>query len=215
VVEVGANMGAHTIPLARAVGPRGTVHAFEPQRVIFQILCANIALNALGHVHAHQAAVGRQAGTMIVPRLNYSAVQNFGGLELGRWQEGEGVPVTTVDALDLPACHFLKVDVEGMEEEVLAGAEQTIRRCQPVLYMENDREEKSAGLIGYLLGLGYRLFWHLPPLFNPRNYFGVAENIFGKTVSANMLGLPASATQDTAGMKEITCPEDSWKTLLD
>jgi FkbM family methyltransferase len=215
IVEIGANMGAHTIPLARAVGFRGTVHAFEPQRVLFQFLCANIALNALGHVHAHQVALGRQVGTLVVPRLNYSVAQNFGGLELGRWQDGEPVPAATVDTLNLPACHFLKVDVEGMEEDVLVGAEHTIRRCQPLLYVENDREDKSADLIRYLLGLGYRLFWHVPALFNPRNYFGVAENIFGKIVSVNMLGLPAPAVQDTPGLREITSPEDSWKTLLE
>src|SRR5437868_835956 len=47
-VEVGANIGVHTIVLARLVGPQGRVVAFEPQRIVFQMLCANVALNALG-----------------------------------------------------------------------------------------------------------------------------------------------------------------------
>ena len=46
-LEVGANIGVHTIPLARCVGPGGRVVAFEPQRIVFQMLCANVALNAL------------------------------------------------------------------------------------------------------------------------------------------------------------------------
>jgi len=76
------------------------------------------------------------------------------------------------------------------------GAEQTIRRYRPVLYVENDREEKSAALIRQLLALDYRLYWHLPPLFEPRNYFGVTENVFGRIVSVNMLGLHGSIPQN-------------------
>ena len=114
----------------------------------------------------------------------------------------------TVDSLDLPVCHLIKIDVEGMEREVLQGAEQTIRRFRPVLYMENDRPEHSAALIRQVLDLGYRLYWHLPPLFNPQNYFGVAENVFGKIVSVNMLGLPASVPQEVHGLHEITDPDD-------
>ncbi len=97
-----------------------------------------------------------------------------------------------------------------MEGEVIAGAEQTIRRFRPVLYVENDRPEHSAALIHQVLDLGYRLYWHLLPLFNPQNYFGVAENVFGRIVSVNMLGLPASVTQEVQGLHEITDPEDRW-----
>lgn len=62
VVEVGANIGAHTIGLARLVGPQGRVLAFEPQRLVFQTLCANVALNSLENVDCHWAAVGSQEG---------------------------------------------------------------------------------------------------------------------------------------------------------
>src|SRR6266849_820213 len=69
-VEVGANIGVHTIPLARLVGADGRVMAFEPQRIVFQMLCANIALNALPNVVTYQAAVGRDAGSVIVPPVD-------------------------------------------------------------------------------------------------------------------------------------------------
>src|SRR5258708_18853798 len=45
LVEVGANIGAHTVELSRMAGRDGEVHAFEPQRIVFQALCANLALN--------------------------------------------------------------------------------------------------------------------------------------------------------------------------
>ena len=52
VVEVGANLGAHTVVLAQAVAPGGGVLAFEPQRLIFQTLCANLAINSIPNVDA-------------------------------------------------------------------------------------------------------------------------------------------------------------------
>jgi FkbM family methyltransferase len=208
ILDIGANMGAHTVFLAQATGPRGCVRAFEPQRVLFQILCANIALNTLDNVYTYHAAAGREEATITVPRLDYAVVQNFGSLSLGNWSEGDRVPMITVDSLHLPACHLMKIDVEGMEAEVLAGAAQTIRQFRPVLYVENDRQEKSAALICQLLALEYRLYWHMPPLFNAKNFFGVAENAFGRIVSVNMLGLHVSVSQDIRGLPEITSPED-------
>jgi FkbM family methyltransferase len=210
ILEIGANLGAHTVFLAKATGPGGVVHAFEPQRVVFQILSANAALNALTNVYTHHAAAGREAGTIQVPRLDYGQFQNFGSLSLGGYSEGDRVPVVTVDSLQLSACHMIKIDVEGMESDVIAGGEQTIRRFRPMLYVENDRREKSAALIAQLLALEYRLYWHLPPMFNPHNHFEAAENVFGGTVSVNMLGLHVSLSQNITGLREIVNPQDTW-----
>lgn len=211
VLDVGANIGTHTVVLARIVGDGGSVLAFEPQRRIFQILCANVALNALGNVHTHHAAVGRQPGSITVPRLDLSAACNFGGLSLQGAARGEPVPVMTIDGLNLPACHFMKIDVEGMEGEVLAGAERTICKYRPVLYLENDREDRSAALISELLRLEYRLYWHLPRLYNPKNHFANEENIFANTISVNVLAIHASAKQNITGLREIRSPQDTWR----
>jgi FkbM family methyltransferase len=187
VVEVGANIGAHTVPLAQWAGPKGRVFAFEPQRVVFQTLCANVALNHLLNVHCLQQAVGSESGSIVVPLIDYQAENNFGGLGLGSYTRGERVPLVTIDALELGACDFIKLDVEGMEQEALLGARQTIERLKPVLYVENDRKDRSDDLIRTLDGMGYLLYWHLPPYFNPRNFAGLSENLFGNLVSKNML----------------------------
>jgi FkbM family methyltransferase len=129
VVEVGANIGAHTVFLARAVGPQGRVLTFEPQRLIYQTLCANLALNNITNASCWQAAVGRQPGEVRVPVLDYSQPNNFGGVALGKAHEGEVVPVVTLDSLQLARCAFLKIDVEGMEQEVIEGAVATLQRC--------------------------------------------------------------------------------------
>lgn len=102
VVEAGANIGAHTVPMAQRVGPQGRVLAFEPQRSVFQILCANLALNGLEQVEPHWSGVGNADGVISVPRLDSTQPQNFGGLSIGGPQPGESVRLVRLDSFDLP-----------------------------------------------------------------------------------------------------------------
>ena len=211
VVDVGANIGAHTVFFAKAVGPGGRVLAIEPQRILYQILCANLALNVVGNTFVQQAGLGSAPGTIQVPPINYGGNFNFGGVSLGAFQGGELVPVITLDSLALPSCHLLKVDVEGMEREVLQGAREALTRHRPLLYVENDRAEKSAALIALLFELDYRLYWHLPPLFHADNFAGHAENIFPGTISVNMFGVPRALEMSLEGFREVTSPDDKWQ----
>jgi len=203
VVEVGANIGTHTLFIARQVGFDGAVIAFEPQRVVYQCLCANMALNSVTNVQCHQQAVGAAAGNILVPSLDYSREENYGGLALEGWQQGEPTPLVTIDSLNLGRCVLLKVDVEGMEGPVLEGAAQTIARCTPVLYVENDRREKAADLVRLIDGLGYAMYWHIPPLFNPDNFRHNANNVFGNTVSINMVCIHKSIQHNLDGFLPV------------
>lgn len=214
VLDIGANIGAHTVPMARMVGAAGRVVAFEPQRMVFQMLCANLALNGIGNVQAHWAALGRAPGQILVPPINYEVTGNFGGVSLGHWQMGEEVRCITIDSLALPACHVMKIDVEGMEAEVLAGAGQTIARHRPILYVENDREAKSKALLEAMLALGYRLWWHLPHLYSSANAFGNEHNLFPGIRSINVLAIPKERPVNILDMAEITSPEANWREAL-
>src|SRR4029078_551986 len=128
-----------------------------------QALCANLALNQCTNVFAHQAAVGAKPGTIAVPALDPLSATNFAALSLQTaYPYGEPVPLVTLDGLDLPACHFLKADVEGMEGEVVQGAQRTIETYRPLMYLENDRQERSAELLGLIMGMDYAVFWHTP-----------------------------------------------------
>ncbi len=206
VVDAGANIGAHTLFFASAVSPGGAVFAFEPQRLLFQTLCANMALNSVTNAFCFHAALGSQAGRLFVPPLDYTQRNNFGGLSLGEFRKGEPVPILTLDGMTLPRCRLLKIDVEGMEQEVLAGSTFLIRQFQPVLYVENDRPEKSAALIRQIDGLGYKMFWHKPLLFNPDNFRNNPENVFGNVASMNMLCVPKSVPTDFKGAVPVEVP---------
>ncbi|HJN12491.1 MAG TPA: FkbM family methyltransferase [Pirellulaceae bacterium] len=210
VVEAGANIGAHTVRLAQLVGEAGKVHAFEPQRVVFQSLCANVALNGLANVFSHHAALGREPGQLFVPTLDYGKENNFGGLGLGGYSRGEPVAVETIDGLQLSSCGFIKIDVEGMEQDVVQGARETILQYRPVLYVENDRAEHSAALIAQIMGLGYRLYWHLPKMFRADNYYENSANVFGEIVSVNMICIDEDSELVFGDLRLITEPESDW-----
>jgi FkbM family methyltransferase len=207
VVDAGANIGAHTLALARAVGPRGVVVAAEPQRVVFQMLCANLALNEIRNVHAIHCALGAAAGRTTIPNLDFTRENNFGGIAAGA-ERGEYVRVLSVDGLALPRLDLVKIDVEGWEAEVIRGAAAAIARHRPVLYVEADRRDKAPALVEQMLGLGYALYLHLPPLFNPGNFFANPENAFGAVVSANLLAIPRDRPRPAEGLREIRSAAD-------
>lgn len=208
VVEVGANMGAHTVPLARLVGPTGAVFAFEAQRVIFQLLTANVAFNEAFRVRTVHAALGAEAGTLRVPPIDYRLPGNFGAVSLPGVEHGEAVEMRTLDSFHLPGLHFLKIDVEGMEEAVLAGARGHISRFRPLIYVENDRRAKSPALIAAIAALDYDMWWHTPPLFNPANHAGQAENLWPGVLSINMLCVPRERRTVFNGVRKVSGPED-------
>ena len=79
-IDVGANLGTHTLVLANAAGPAGFIHAYEPQRAVFHALCATLALNGIVNARAHRAVVGAARGWARLPDVDYSRPGNFGAV---------------------------------------------------------------------------------------------------------------------------------------
>ncbi len=210
VFEVGANIGAITVPLAQKAGK---VHAFEPQAEIAKCLASNIEQNHCTNVVVSPIGLGDQPGRAVVGlvyrgfdkgKTNYG----FGTLSMAR--DGE-IYVTTLDRYadsnDLKRVNLIKIDVEGMEGQVISGASTTISRFKPVLYVENDRGAKSVALIEQIMGLGYKLYWHFPPLYNP----DISD---APMVSVNMLCVPSGRLCDVSDCVPIVSPHDDWQLAL-
>jgi FkbM family methyltransferase len=218
VVEVGANIGVHTIALAREAEARHQVLvAFEPQPVIFQSLCANLAVNGLTNVLAWPYACGAKAGTLYFEQPDYGAPGNFGAVSMQSEPGSNTIPVPCVrldDALRTHTVGLLKLDVEGFELNALQGAEETIARSRPTIYVENDRLDRSQALIEWLWSKDYRMWWHLPPLFNSGNFFGRTENIYGHVVSCNMLALPKEVELEIEGFVEVVDSDSATHALM-
>lgn len=143
-IDVGANIGTMTIPMAKKVGGSGLVISFEPQRAPFMCLCGNVALtHCLQQVRCLNAAAGDRDDMIDVPVVDINKPFNVGGVRLQDTNydaavklRKEAVPVMTIDGLALNRVNLIKIDVETMESKVLAGAIETVLRCRPVIFAE-------------------------------------------------------------------------------
>ena len=139
IIEVGAHIGTHTIPLSKLI-PKGFVYAFEMQRFIHQLLCTNIILNRCGNIHTYQEAVSNQKGEVKVGLVDHSHHDNSGNVKLLDVMMDAGYPlhVTTLDHKFefLKKVDLIKVDVECHELEVLQGAYHLIEHHRPIIVTE-------------------------------------------------------------------------------
>jgi FkbM family methyltransferase len=204
-IEVGANIGALTVPLARYCEQ---VLAFEPFPENYNLLVANLVQNNLmDKVYPYNCAVGEVPGRVSIPEFEQLGHTNYGAVQIGSGDRKVlqcSLDSIVLDELKLERkIKFIKLDCEGSELAVLKGAERLIARDRPILYVENDREEKSAELIGYLLDNGYRCYWHRPPLFNRLNHNGDTKNVFGNTVSISMFCAPEELGVEVDHLDEV------------
>jgi FkbM family methyltransferase len=161
VIDAGGNIGLISVPIAQAIKEkRGVVHSFEPQRMLFYALCGTAALNDLENLFVHFNGVGADKGFLKIPRIDYGTPQDFGMVSLAHQneiEEHERVPIAVIDELELPRLDFLKVDVEGMELEVLKGARRMISAHRPWCWIEYWKVDRNA-IKEQFEGLGYRFY---------------------------------------------------------
>jgi FkbM family methyltransferase len=167
-IDCGANVGVHTIEWAKHMTGWGGVLAIEAQERIYYALAGNIALNNCFNARAVHAAVSDRAGTMKIPVPNYFKAASFGSLELKQrpgnefigqaidYSESSMVEVRTInlDSLNLKRADLIKIDIEGMEMDALAGAVNYIDRLHPILLIEIAKSDRAA-IIGWLSNFGY------------------------------------------------------------
>ena len=146
ILDIGGHIGSHTLLYSKLI-PNCKIYTFEPQRVLFNILTKNIESNNITNVTQLNNAVGdtcrdctmsnyiHEQNCTVSYDENVNKGMNYGGLPLGL--EGESVKMITIDSLNLDACHYIKIDVEGAEPLVLLGAIETIRKYKPVIFFEH------------------------------------------------------------------------------
>ena len=136
-LDVGANVGAVTLALAKYAGPRGKVYAFEPGPPNQQRLRQNLALNPAlaARTEVLECGVGDTPG-----ELWWAEEDGNPGNALLSEQGTHMIPVITLDAFSrerpLGRVDFMKIDVEGMELQVMLGARELLQKFHPALYFE-------------------------------------------------------------------------------
>jgi len=177
IVDVGANMGAIAIALARRLPPAFIFHCFEIQRIIYYQLCGNVVINGLENVHAHHLGLGAAEEIIAIPRPDYATDANTGAVSASAVVRGlrRGVTTDAPDAATEPAqfrrldsfgftdLRLIKADVEGMELDVLKGGAETLARSDyPPLLLEIYKPDQHSGLtaqtdalLKHVDGLGY------------------------------------------------------------
>jgi FkbM family methyltransferase len=190
-IDVGANIGTHALYFADLVGKTGCVAAFEPQRIVFQLLCANIALNQHMNVNTFNTAVTASEQIVHLPNLDPLVFNNFGAASL-QPSSNTAYPVKGIplDALSFPRLDFIKIDAEGSEPEIVRGAVELLQKHQPLVYAEYYPERHSECLIHLFRTLDYRVYMHPTPSFNPSNFNKEAKNIFGEYVEHSLFCVP-------------------------
>ena len=148
VLDIGAHIGSLTIPMARLIGPEGTVYAFEPQKKIYRELVHNLKLNELTNAVPLRFALSSKAGII---EMN-PAIAHDGRVSVG--EGGDKVEARTIDSFGFSDVSLMKIDVEGHEAEVLRGAEKTIGALHPVIIIEIWKRSREV-LMPILEGYGY------------------------------------------------------------
>lgn len=181
VIDVGANIGTYATWIAHFLDKdNGKIYCFEPQREVFQILCANFAINNIFNAYAYELALGSEEKFVEINEVDYNQQGSFGAFTLTDVTLPEGritklptkqrIKMTTLDKFvedyQLPKVDFIKIDAEGLDIEVMDGAKNIINMYKPDLYVEylnlgstgveDSSVEGRDRLINYLSPLGYK-----------------------------------------------------------
>jgi len=173
VLDIGANIGAHTLPLALYVGDRGKVVAFEPTEFAYQKLLKNMSLNPelKSRIVAEQVMLGQENKETCATAI-YSSWRLVGDAErhprhLGELKSTDGASMWRLDSyLDThqyPRVDLIKLDVDGYECEVLRGATGRLERDRPIIcfelapYVAHEHNSSLADLVQLLQRFNYRI----------------------------------------------------------
>jgi FkbM family methyltransferase len=153
VIDVGANVGSHSVNWAKKAQ---IIHAFEPHPNTFNNLCANLLLHMSRNVSPYQIALGAYNGDAMLDDFDLTQKHFSMGAFVG--QVGEHsikVPMRTIDSFNFAPVHFIKIDTEGGEYEVLKGANVTLQRESPIVFVEIHLTHLIEPIIEFMKERGY------------------------------------------------------------
>ncbi len=165
-VDIGANIGQHSLFASRVVGDNGKVIAFEPVSKIYRQFKESMEINNIQNIEVHNLACGEEEKEMFI----YMTEANMGGSSLvfgSDTREKEKINLVTADSILGHESHidFIKIDVEGYEYQALLGLSETLKKHHPKIMLEysyDGYKEVNLGsdkkILDLLFSLNYSLY---------------------------------------------------------
>ena len=172
-LDIGANIGTHTVAIAPHVK---NVVAFEADVENCDLLRMNCGLQdkkVARKISVNHLALSNRVGET-------STVFDYGKTHLSN-QGGTDIVMTMLDNIKgFPSVDFIKIDVEGMEYNVLQGAKNTIAYYRPHMLIEMQDSNMNPFVFDLLASMSYNMYWAPCATYNPQNHKHNSENVFGK-----------------------------------
>lgn len=152
IFDIGANIGTFTSWMAKAF-PKGKIYSFEPQRLIFQMICGNMAINNIDNVYLFNLALGKENKTIEFDEPDYFQNVDYGTFSLAKTvlekksKYKSIIDLTTLDDFikkyKINNVDFIKIDAEGMDLDVLLGSKYCLKEFKPSILVEHSDNEIS------------------------------------------------------------------------
>lgn len=208
VVDVGANIGFHSLFFSRCVGEQGCVTAVEPEPGNHQLLQLNSVLNGLRNQVIYNCLVGRDSRVVMSWHAEVDE-ENRGGTSFVLGDDGDSGPrcplmQIALDDLEMERCNLLKVDVEGFEPAVFEGARDTLRRLRPWVFFEQKSQTGFEAIQELLAEADYRSFWYVSKAYPEFNMHGNEVDFFKGATETNILAVPRERVDDSHLLRFLT-----------
>ena len=166
ILDIGAHIGYHSMNFATLT--KGKVYSFEPQPQNYKLLHLNAKINNLKNIHPIMMSLSDINESSKIPLVSKSKDKgNMGDFTINNLTSNMYAKINsrTLDSFNLENIALIKIDVQGWEKKVLKGAEETLKRCKPLLIIEFENHQllktntSVEELIAYIKQLDYYIFY--------------------------------------------------------
>ena len=194
VIDAGAFIGSHSRAFSHFAGPEGVVHAFEPQNSVFFYLEKNARQSDIKNIFCHNFALGSSNNSALIGDISY---KNRGATRIisenycmEDFNNPISIDIKRLDDLNIGRIDFIKADVEGMEFDVVSGAESKIEKYRPIIFIEVNSINNSYKFFSWSLEKKYQAYGVLNNAYNLKNFYNEKDNIFGSGKECGLLLIP-------------------------
>ena len=221
VLDIGGYYGTHAISFAEMVGSAGRVITFEGSIANFDVLRENVvAYSGLGIIEPRQEILSASSEDLFELAINPT---NFGAshpLRSSSFDKCAQLSGSSLDQINFEMVNFIKIDVEGMEDQVLRGAQALLRKFSPIVFFRVNTIEGGRLTISAFVGHNYDFFGCVTPLYNRNNAFNNEKNIFGNATECGVFAIPTNSSVEVIkalsnlNLPKISTPDDIALLLL-